>query len=96
MAAYQFGVVEFTGNKKREVGIISTRWIRSSAKEPGITTLWPPHKNDGLIDKSVKAHEKPGNDWSRHPIKVLKKKGISIGSLFKLFILLSVILTLHR
>jgi len=76
MVDYQFNVVEFIDSKKRDVGIISTRWIRSNAGEKGLTALWPSYTTDARNDKAVKAHEQPERDWSRHAIKILKTKGI--------------------
>ncbi len=38
-------------------------------------TLWPNYTSDEGINKAVPCAEEPGQNWTKHPVRVLKTYG---------------------
>ncbi|CAL8337985.1 unnamed protein product [Boreogadus saida] len=63
-----FCVVQYLDAKK-SVSAVPQSWYNDGV------TLWPNYKSDERINRAVKFTEVPGQDWLRHPVRLLKIYG---------------------
>lgn len=63
-----FHVVQYFDAAK-SVAVVPQSWYSDGF------ALWPAYTNDERINKAVRCAETPAQDWTRHPVKVLKSYG---------------------
>ncbi|CAL8293131.1 unnamed protein product [Arctogadus glacialis] len=63
-----FCVVQYLDAKK-SVSVVPQSWYNDCV------TFWPNYKSDERINRAVKFAEVPGQDWLRHPVRLLKIYG---------------------
>lgn len=63
-----FHVVQYFDAAK-SVAVVPQSWYSDGF------ALWPAYTNDKRINKAVQCAETPAQDWTRHPVKVLKGYG---------------------
>lgn len=60
-------LVEFIENKS--MNIVPETWV-----EDGMT-WWPNYTKDDRINRAIQKKEIPGDDWTRHDVRILIKTG---------------------
>ncbi|KAK0154735.1 hypothetical protein N1851_002950 [Merluccius polli] len=58
-----FCVVQYTN---KSVAVVPKLWYKDGY------TLWPTYTSDERIHRAVKFAEVPGQDWTKHPVRLLK------------------------